>query len=65
MERQPLLSFELGEHDQLLAAGRQQWRTGDALDDYRQHRPMVERSLAGSSPTATVESVAAASNANA
>jgi hypothetical protein len=41
------------------------WRTGDALVDYRQHRPMVERSFAGSSPTATVESVTAASNATA
>ena len=38
--------FSVSDHDQLLAAARQQWRDGDDLDDYRQHRPMVERSIA-------------------
>ncbi|HRE03909.1 MAG TPA: IS1182 family transposase, partial [Ilumatobacteraceae bacterium] len=38
--------FNVGNHDQLLAAARQQWRNSDDLDDYRQHRPMVERSIA-------------------
>ena len=40
-------SFVVGEHDQLLAANRTRWNTDTALiDDYRQHRPMVERSIA-------------------
>ena len=39
-------TFTVGEHDQLLADARRAWRNGDRLDDYRQHRPMVERSLA-------------------
>lgn len=36
----------VGEHDRLLADARQAWRSGERLDDYRQHRPMVERSIA-------------------
>jgi IS5 family transposase len=36
----------IGEHDQLLAAARSGWRAGDGVDDYRQHRPMVERTIA-------------------
>ncbi|MEZ5223344.1 MAG: IS1182 family transposase [Ilumatobacteraceae bacterium] len=39
-------TFNVTEHDQLLATARQQWRDGEHLDDYRQHRPMVERSIA-------------------
>jgi IS5 family transposase len=39
-------TVHVGEHDQRLAAARQQWRGGLHLDDYRQHRPMVERTLA-------------------
>ncbi len=40
-------SFVVGEHDQLLAANRARWATDtDLIDDYRQHRPMVERSIA-------------------
>jgi len=39
-------TFTVGEHDHHLADGRRQWRTGERLDDYRQHRPMVERSIA-------------------
>ena len=40
-------SFTVGEHDQLLAANRTRWSTDtDLVDDYRQHRPMVERSIA-------------------
>ena len=38
--------FSITDHDQPLAAARQQWRDGDDPDDYRQHRPMVERSIA-------------------
>jgi IS5 family transposase len=34
------------EHDQLLAAARADWRAGIGVDDYRQWRPMVERSIA-------------------
>jgi IS5 family transposase len=36
----------VGEHDQLLSDARRAWRDGERLDDYRQHRPMVERSIA-------------------
>ncbi len=36
----------VGEHDELLAAARADWRNGTNVDDYRQHRPMVERSIA-------------------
>lgn len=39
-------TFKLGEHDHLLAAARADWNNGTRIDDYRQHRPMVERSLA-------------------
>ena len=33
-------------HDAELVAARQAWADGDFIDDYRQHRPMVERSIA-------------------
>ena len=36
----------VGEHDRLLANARRAWRNGERLDDYRQHRPMIERSIA-------------------
>jgi IS5 family transposase len=39
-------TFRVGEHDQLLAAARADWRAGNGLADYRQHRPMVERTIA-------------------
>jgi IS5 family transposase len=38
--------FNVGEHDELLAAARAQWRAGTGVDDYRQWRPLVERSIA-------------------
>ena len=38
--------INVGEHDRLLADARQAWRHCERLDDYRQHRPMVERSIA-------------------
>ena len=38
--------FSVGEHDQLLAAARADWRAGTGVDDYRQWRPLVERSIA-------------------
>jgi IS5 family transposase len=38
--------FSLSEHDQLLATARADWRAGIGVDDYRQWRPMVERSIA-------------------
>lgn len=38
-------TFRIGDHDQLLAQVRAQWRARDNLDDYRQYRPMVERSI--------------------
>jgi len=38
-------TFKVGDHDQLLAQTRTQWRAQDNLDDYRQYRPMVERSI--------------------
>jgi len=38
--------FTVGEHDELLATARADWRAGTYLDDYRQHRPMVERTIA-------------------
>ncbi len=38
--------FRVGEHDQLLAQARADWRNNIGIDDYRQHRPMVERSIA-------------------
>jgi IS5 family transposase len=39
-------TFTVGEHDQFLAGARRSWRSGEHLDDYRQWRPMVERSIA-------------------
>lgn len=36
----------VSDYDQLLAQARAQWRTGANIDDYRQYRPMVERSIA-------------------
>jgi len=38
--------FTVGDHDKLLAAARTDWRADIGLDDYRQHRPMVERTIA-------------------
>jgi IS5 family transposase len=38
--------FTVGDHDQLLAQARTQWRHGNDLDDYRKYRPLVERSIA-------------------
>ena len=34
------------EHDQWLATARAHWRAGVGVDDYRQWRPLVERSIA-------------------
>lgn len=40
-------TFLVSQHDQHLAANRARWRTDtDLVDDYRQHRPMVERTIA-------------------
>ena len=40
-------TFTIGHHDQLLAANRHRWRTDpDLADDYRKHRPLIERSIA-------------------
>jgi IS5 family transposase len=39
-------TFSVGQHDQLLAQARTDWRNGIGSDDYRQHRPMVERTIA-------------------
>jgi IS5 family transposase len=38
--------FHVDDHDELLAAARADWRAGTNLADYRQHRPMVERTIA-------------------
>jgi IS5 family transposase len=38
--------FNVGDHDELLAAARAEWRAGTGLEDYRRHRPMVERTIA-------------------
>jgi IS5 family transposase len=38
--------FSVSEHDELLAAARAQWRAGTNTDDYRQWRPLVERTIA-------------------
>lgn len=38
--------FMVGDYDQFLAQARAQWRAGANIDDYRQYRPMVERSIA-------------------
>ncbi len=39
-------TFTITEHDQLLATARADWRVGANHGDYRQYRPMVERSIA-------------------
>jgi IS5 family transposase len=40
-------TFVVSEHDQHLEANRSRWRTDtDLVADYRQHRPMVERTIA-------------------
>lgn len=39
-------TVKLTDHDELLAAARADWRAGTHLADYRQHRPMVERTIA-------------------
>lgn len=40
-------SFIVSEHDEHLATNRATWRTdSDLIADYRQHRPMVERTIA-------------------
>lgn len=39
-------SLFITEHDKLLTDARTAWRTNTGLDDYRQHRPMVERAIA-------------------
>jgi IS5 family transposase len=39
-------TFTVSHHDQLLAAARADWRAGIGVDDYRQWRPLVERSIA-------------------
>jgi IS5 family transposase len=38
--------FSVGDHDQFLSQARTRWRNRDDLDEYRQYRPMVERSIA-------------------
>jgi IS5 family transposase len=40
------VQLRLGDHDRELVEARRAWRDGDFADDYRQHRPMVERSIA-------------------
>jgi IS5 family transposase len=39
-------TLKITEHDHVLIEARRAWRNGDFADDYRQWRPMVERSLA-------------------
>jgi Transposase DDE domain len=39
-------SLFITDHDKLLTDARTAWRTKTGLDDYRQHRPMVERAIA-------------------
>lgn len=39
-------SLTITPHDAELVAARQAWTNGDFTDDYRHHRPMVERSIA-------------------
>lgn len=39
-------TFRVTEHDEHLAAARADWRASTHLADYRQHRPMVERTIA-------------------
>jgi IS5 family transposase len=38
--------FSVSRHDELLAAARADWRAGTGVDDYRQWRPLVERTIA-------------------
>ena len=39
-------TFTVSEHDEHLAKNRERWRTdSELIDDYRQHRPMVERTI--------------------
>lgn len=38
--------LDITAHDHELVAARHAWANGDFADDYRQHRPMVERSIA-------------------
>jgi len=38
-------TFRVSNHDQLLAQARAQWQARDGFADYRQYRPMVERSI--------------------
>jgi IS5 family transposase len=40
------VQLKLREHDRELVEARRAWRDGVFADDYRQHRPMVERSIA-------------------
>jgi IS5 family transposase len=39
-------TFLVTDHDQFLATARADWAAGIGADDYRQHRPMVERAIA-------------------
>lgn len=39
-------ALRISEHDQELVEARRAWAAGEYTDDYRQHRPMVERSIA-------------------
>ena len=39
-------TLQISEHDKELVEARRAWNAGEFIDDYRQHRPMVERSLA-------------------
>jgi IS5 family transposase len=39
-------TLRIGEHDAELVEARRAWRDGDFAEDYRQWRPMVERSIA-------------------
>jgi len=38
--------LSIGEHDQIMAKARADWVAGIGVAEYRQHRPMVERSIA-------------------
>lgn len=39
-------TLQISEHDAELVEARRAWNASEFIDDYRQHRPMVERSLA-------------------
>lgn len=39
-------TFTVGDYDEFLAQARAQWHKRDDISDYRQYRPMVERSIA-------------------